>query len=109
LGFCKAIFNYVATDEELRKHELNQAEWDALKMVASWLKIFRVGTTRMSTTKQPMLSTTHAVFCSLLQHLEEAIEKLPESTDPVLLTGLVDAHHKLSDYFTKFDESRYYM
>ncbi|KAJ6606841.1 hypothetical protein B0H10DRAFT_1956747 [Mycena sp. CBHHK59/15] len=109
LGFRKVIFNCVAKDEELCEHELNQAEWVALKMVASWLEIFRVVTTWMSTTKQLMLSTTHAVFRGLQQHLKEAIEKLSESTDPALLTGLVDAHCKLSDYFTKFDKSRYYI
>ncbi|KAF8184116.1 hypothetical protein K438DRAFT_1974705 [Mycena galopus ATCC 62051] len=33
---------------------------------------------------------------------------LPQSAEPALRDGLVAAHRKLSDYYTKFDESRYY-
>ncbi|KAJ6629050.1 hypothetical protein B0H10DRAFT_20993 [Mycena sp. CBHHK59/15] len=59
-------------------------------------------------TKQPMLSSTHAVFRWLQTHLKDAIKKLPANTDPALRRGLIDAHVKLGDYFTKFDKSRYY-
>jgi hypothetical protein len=62
----------------------------------------------MWTTKQPMLSTTHAIFRWLQDELKTNITKLPQTADPALLEGLVAAHRKLSDYFTKFDESRYY-
>lgn len=55
-----------------------------------------------------MLSTTHAVFRWLQLHLKKAITTLPEDADPALRQGLVDAHLKLSDYYTKFDRSRYY-
>ncbi|KAJ7140751.1 hypothetical protein C8R44DRAFT_726475 [Mycena epipterygia] len=56
-----------------------------------------------------LLSTTHAIFRGLQQHIKEAITKLPDSADDALRTGLVEAHLKLSDYYTKFDQSRYYL
>ncbi|KAJ7304697.1 hypothetical protein DFH08DRAFT_721492 [Mycena albidolilacea] len=107
LQFREPIFNYVAKDSELREHELNAAEWDALQLVTHWLKMFRSATTQMSATKQPMLSSTHAIFRGLQQRLKAIIAELPESADPDLKEGLVNAHRKLSDYFTKFDKSRY--
>jgi uncharacterized protein HemX len=98
----------VAKDEELRAHELTTADWDALKLVTDWLMVFRAATTQMSATKQPMLSSTHAIFLGLQKELKRAIAALSSTADPVLRQGLVDAHLKLSDYFTKFDQSRYY-
>ncbi|KAJ7191599.1 hypothetical protein B0H12DRAFT_995527, partial [Mycena haematopus] len=93
---------------ELREHELSSADWAALKLVTNWLMAFRDATTQMSATKQPMLSSTHAIFLGLQRHLKTELAKLSPSTDPILRQGLVEAHLKLSDYFTKFDQSRYY-
>jgi hypothetical protein len=107
LQFRLPIFNYVAKDSELREHELTPDEWKALEMVTGWLKAFRSATTQMSATKQPMLSTTHAIFRGLQQHLKTIIKELPADADPALKEALVSAHRKLSDYFTKFDQSRY--
>ncbi|KAJ7171890.1 hypothetical protein C8R43DRAFT_944430 [Mycena crocata] len=39
----------------------------------------------------------------------QAIKALPEGTDRALRNGLVDAHLKLGDYYTKFDNSWYYL
>ncbi|KAJ7726132.1 hypothetical protein B0H16DRAFT_1332363 [Mycena metata] len=108
LDFRKAILNYVNENEDLAAHSLSPTEWGALKQVTDWLKAYRHATTAMSATKQPMLSTTHGVFRWLQSELKRAISELPTSADPALLDGLVAAHLKLSDYFTKFDESRYY-
>ncbi|KAJ6546761.1 hypothetical protein DFH09DRAFT_926901, partial [Mycena vulgaris] len=107
LQFRRPIFNYVTKDCDLREHELTSDEWKALEMVTGWLKAFRSATTQMSATKQPMLSTTHAIFRGLQQHLKAVIKELPDNADPALKEGLVNAHRKLSDYFTKFDESCY--
>ncbi|KAJ6595268.1 hypothetical protein B0H10DRAFT_1635709, partial [Mycena sp. CBHHK59/15] len=94
-------------NSELREHELTSEEWKALEMVTGWLKAFRSATTQMSAAKQPILSTTHAIFPGLQQRLKSIIKELPNNADPALKEGLVNAHRKLSDYFTKFDESRY--
>ncbi|KAJ7323933.1 hypothetical protein DFH08DRAFT_711545, partial [Mycena albidolilacea] len=87
--------------------ELTSAEWEALLTVLKWLKAFRSATTEMSTTKLPMLSTTHAIFQGLQHHLKTLISTLLSSADPALKEGLVNANRRLSDYFTKFDESQY--
>ncbi|KAJ3491608.1 hypothetical protein NLJ89_g11321 [Agrocybe chaxingu] len=50
----------------------------------------------------------HAVFCGLQDDIKNILIKLPNDLDPTLKNGLVEAHHKLSDYFTKFDKSDYY-
>jgi hypothetical protein len=97
----------VAKDSDLCEHELTPDEWKALEMVTGWLKAFRSATTQMSAKKQSMLSTTHVIFCGLQQHLKTIIKELPTDVDPALKEGLVNAHRKLSDYFTKFDQSRY--
>ena len=78
-------------------------EWQAIKLVATWLKSFRATTTQMSMTQTPMLSTTHAVFHSLQDELREIIQDLPDSVPPSLKQGLTDAHRKLSDYYYKID------
>lgn len=56
-----------------------------------------------------MLSTTHAVFHGLQQQLKLIISGLPASADLALKQGLIHAHLKLSDYFTKFNDSGYYI
>ncbi|KAJ7302818.1 hypothetical protein DFH08DRAFT_722665, partial [Mycena albidolilacea] len=89
-------------------HSLSPTEWAALTQVTKWLKSYHFATTKMLTTKQPMLSTTHAIFHWLQDELKINIAELPQTTDPTLLKGFVAAHRKLSDYFTKFDESQYY-
>ncbi|KAF7370018.1 Transposase-like protein [Mycena sanguinolenta] len=108
LDFRKPILDYMSDYEDLTEHSLSPTEWAALTQVTGWLKSYRYATTKMSTTKHPMLSTTHAIFRWLQDELKTAIAQLPRTADPALLDGLVGAHRKLSDYFTKFDESRYY-
>ncbi|KAF9025516.1 hypothetical protein BDZ89DRAFT_916350, partial [Hymenopellis radicata] len=90
-------------------YELEEKDWDAIALVSEWLKHFRHATTDMSTTKRPMLSSVHGVFRGLQEHLKEAIKALPEDTAPEIKRGLTDAHRKLSDYYSKFDASPYYL
>lgn len=77
-------------------------------MVTSWLKSFCAATTQMSTTKVPMLSTTHAIFHGLQDDIKDIIRSLPASASPSIKFGLIDAHTKLSDYYHKYDESPLY-
>ncbi|KAJ6580194.1 hypothetical protein B0H10DRAFT_1834953, partial [Mycena sp. CBHHK59/15] len=90
-------------------HALSPTEWATLTQVTKWSKSYRYVTTKMSTTKQPMLSSTHAIFRWLQDELKANLMALPHTADPMLREGLVVAHHKLSDSFTKFDESQYYL
>jgi hypothetical protein len=106
LSFQDPVNMYTALN--LLMHELNSEEWKALNYVKSWLQSFREATVQMSTTKKSMLSSTHAVFMGLQEEIKEIIKGLPQDVDPALKKGLVEAHRKLSDYFTKFDQSDYY-
>jgi hypothetical protein len=96
-----------AAGGELRQCMLEDSEWEALVMVSSWLKIFREATVLMSTTKRPMLSSTHAIFRGLQARLQDIITGLPSDVELELRDGLVASHLKLSEYFAKFDESAY--
>ncbi|KAF8154305.1 hypothetical protein B0H34DRAFT_721407 [Crassisporium funariophilum] len=55
-----------------------------------------------------MVSTTHAIFRGLQDDLKTILRDLPASVAPKIKQGLTDAHRKLSDYYTKFDESPFY-
>lgn len=90
-------------------HKLSADNWDAIALVMKWLKSFWSATTQMSTTKTSMLSTTHAIFRGLQDDLRQSLAELPDSAPAILKTSLMKAHRKLSDYYTKFDESPYYI
>jgi hypothetical protein len=55
-----------------------------------------------------MLSTMHAIFCGLQEHLHSILRELPNSIDPSIRQGLLNAHEKLSDYYYKYDKSPFY-
>jgi hypothetical protein len=55
-----------------------------------------------------MLSSTHAIFRGLQDHLRGILRDLPDSIDPSIKQGLLGAHEKLSDYYYKYDESPFY-
>ncbi|KAJ7830787.1 hypothetical protein B0H14DRAFT_2593081 [Mycena olivaceomarginata] len=73
-----------------------------------WLEAFRTATTQMSATKSPMISTTHAVFRGLQEEWRKLFGTLLDNVAPQLKQGIISAHTKLSDYYTKFDESPLY-
>ena len=62
----------------------------------------------MSRTKEPTLSTVHAIFRGLQEHIRTIISQLPPTVSPKLREGLIAAHTKLSDYYYKSDESPFY-
>lgn len=101
--------SYSHVHRDLWLFSLSEEEWQAIELVATWLKSFRAATTQMSTTRMPMLSTTHAVFRGLQEDLRDIIRSLPDSVSPSLKKGLTDAHRKLSDYYYKIDQSPYYL
>jgi hypothetical protein len=108
MDYRPVLDDFVAKNRDLRKHELQDEDWEAIKLVAHWLKSFRSATTQMSTTKRPMLSWTHAIFRGLQDSLAQDLRSLPNNTPPALRRGLLKAHRKLSDYYGKSDESPYY-
>jgi len=108
LDYRTVLDDFVAKNREMRKHELQVEDWEAIELVALWLKSFRSATTQMSTTKRPMLSWTHAVFRGLQDSLADSLRTLPNNTPAALRQGLMKAHRKLSDYYGKSDESPYY-
>jgi hypothetical protein len=101
-----AVNSYIAKDRDIRNdYELFDSDWESIKMVSDWLKSFRSATTEMSTTKRPMLSSTQAIFRGLQGSLRTIISELPEDVSPELKEGLCNAHKKLSDYYSKYDQS----
>lgn len=109
IEYRAVVDSYVSRNRELHSCEMSASDWDNVSMVTGWLKTFRSATTEMSTSKKPMLSTTHAVFRGLQDEIKSILTHLPNSTPPEIKKGLTDAHLKLSDYYYKFDESPFYI
>jgi hypothetical protein len=109
LDYRKVINDFVAKTCELQQYELTSDDWNAIKLVYCWLKPFHSATTQMSTTKKSMLSSTQAIFRGLQESLQNSLHELPNNTPPHLTQALVKAYCQLSEYYTKFDESPYYI
>jgi hypothetical protein len=62
----------------------------------------------MSTSKESILSATHAIFRGLEEHIQGIYRNLPSSTPSRIKAGLLDAHKKLSDYYYRYDQSPFY-
>jgi hypothetical protein len=107
IDYRTVLDDFVAKNRELRKYELQDEDWEAIALVAQWLKSFRSATTQMSTTKRPMLSSTQAIFQGLQDSLTDSLCSLPHNMPALLCQGLLNAHRKLSDYYGVFDESPY--
>ena len=108
LDYRDTINSFVSRNKDLHALELSNTDWESIKLVASWLKSFRSATTEMSTTKSPMLSTTHAIFQGLQDDIKGILRGLPNSVSPRIKLGLTDAHRKLSDYYYQYDASPFY-
>ena len=68
------------------------ADWASIILITKWLKSFHSATTQMSTTKLPMLLTTHAIFHGLQEDLCQLLTELPDSSPSYLKNSLVKAH-----------------
>jgi hypothetical protein len=109
LDFMGEIDDFIFQNEDLCNLALTEAEWGSITEVAGWLKAFRSATTQMSATKQPMLSTAHAIFRGLQDEIHNALRSLPDSTSWMIKNGLLAAHQKLSEYYYRFDISPFYI
>ena len=108
LEYQNEIDDFIGHNRDLRALELAGDEWVTITQVADWLGAFRSATTQMSTSKQPMLSTTHAIFRGLQEHVQQIYHDLLMSTSARIKAGLLEAHRKLSDYYYKYDQSPFY-
>jgi hypothetical protein len=88
---------------------LGHDDWNAIKIVAEWLRLFRKATTRMSSRDKTTISSVFAVFVSLQNHVRAQLRELPDDVPVELKAGLVQAHEKLAEYFKKSDASPYYL
>ena len=109
LDNSEAIDNFLAQNHDLRDYELSEHEWEGVVLVIGWLKSFRSATTQMSTTKHSMVSSIHAIFRGLQEHIKAILSDLPSSISHGVILGLTVAHAKLSDYYYEFDESPLYI
>ena len=50
-----------------------------------------------------MISTVHAIFCGLQEHIKEILRDLPDTALPQLQDGLLVAHQKLSEYYYRLN------
>ncbi|KAF9493849.1 hypothetical protein BDN71DRAFT_1394229, partial [Pleurotus eryngii] len=93
---------------DLWRYELSPKHWKVIELVEQWLCNFHTTTVQMSATTWLMLSTTLAMFRGLQENLQDIITTLPTNTPMPLHDSLVSPHLKLSEYYTKIDESPYY-
>ena len=109
LDYWPIVDSFAHVHRDLWQYSLPNEEWEAIELVAKWLKSFRAATTQMSATRTPMLSTMHAVFHGLQEDICNILSDLPDTVSPSLKKGLMDAHLKLSDYYYKIDASPFYL
>lgn len=108
LDHRNCLDDWVDRQREVRPLELKPSDWDALSLLEDWLQAFRDATTSMSATRFPMLSTVHATFRGLQDHIKRILRSLPDSVSPRMKQALTDAHMKLAEYYEKFDQSPFY-
>ncbi len=109
LDFQNEIDHFIGLNHDLQSLELDENEWAAIALVAEWLMAFCSATTQMSTSRVSMLSTMHAIFRGLQEHVRKICHDLPTGTAPKIMDGLLDVHKKLSDYYYKHDQSSFYI
>src|SRR5216684_6734198 len=101
LEFQNEIDHFIGLNHDLRSLELDEDEWVAIASVAEWLMAFHSATTQMSMSRVSMLSTTHAIFRGLQEHVRKIYCDLPTGTAPKIMDSLLNVHKKLSDYPTQ--------
>jgi len=108
LDYHNTIDSFVSRNKDLHTFKLSDSDWESIMLVTSWLKSFWSVTTEMSATKIPMLSMTHAIFRGLQDDIKNILHNLPNLVSPKIKLGLMDMHHKLSDYYYQYDASPFY-
>ena len=62
IQYHKVIEHFVAVNKDLHAFELTDDDWEAISLIAQWLKSFCSATVQMSATKKPMFSSKLAIF-----------------------------------------------
>jgi hypothetical protein len=88
---------------------ISPQEWAAIRIVRDWLSLFQLATTRLSSRDLTTISSVFAVFLGLQAHIRAQLSNLPGNLPRELTAGLIAAHEKLAEYFTKSDACPYYM
>ncbi|KAH8930626.1 hypothetical protein BT69DRAFT_1188513, partial [Atractiella rhizophila] len=94
--------------QDLKGVRLSEEDWDAIKLVLSWLEEFAEVTALMSSASDVTISSVVLIFLSLFEKLEEAFASLPLRTRKKVKDGLSKAHQKLAKYYDKSDAFPYY-
>ncbi|TEB18492.1 hypothetical protein FA13DRAFT_1608120, partial [Coprinellus micaceus] len=107
LQFRSSIDHFTATNKDFWSWELTLKDWDAIQTVCDWLAAFKSATREMLTTKAPVLSKAVAVFQGLQDNLKSALRNIPSTVSPNVKMAFVNAHNKLAEHYSKFDDSLY--
>src|SRR5271168_445497 len=78
LDYRPIVDSFAHVHRDLWQYSLPNEEWEAIELVANWLKSFRAATTQMSATLTPMLSRTHTVFHGLQEDIRNILSDLPD-------------------------------
>lgn len=73
IDYHKVIDDFVSKNKDLHKYKLQDEGWEAIMLVAKWLKSFHSATTQMLATQHPMLSWAHAIFHGLQDSFAESL------------------------------------
>jgi hypothetical protein len=79
LDFTAEIDNFIGHNHDPQALELDPDDWAAISQVSGWLKAFQSAMTEMSKMKKLMLSTVHAIFKGLQDHMSSILQELPNS------------------------------
>jgi hypothetical protein len=108
----RAVKYRQAVDRYARQYDherLTDLEWRAIETVTSWLELYRIATSYMSSTKQTTLSSVYSILTALQDDLRVQLHRYDDSLPVQLSLGLQNALSKLSMYFSKTDVSPYYL
>ncbi|KAG8921767.1 hypothetical protein FRC01_014904 [Tulasnella sp. 417] len=91
-------------------YRLSKEEWNYVAMITSWLKFFKRASTLMSGDKYVTLSSSLAVYATLMGHVSKLLNGPEAQTSPALQNGLQACYQKLEKFFDKatFDTEYYY-
>ena len=89
----------IAKEQDLRKYEIHNSEWDILKEIFSFLEEFALITTYIEGCDYPTLSLVVPMFNQLLDILRDVSKDT--SKNPLVMQGAAAGLQKLLNYYDK--------